>query len=120
MNLRHAAALALMGWYLMIPPVEIATGRYVEEAPIAEWGRLAEYGTLAQCQNRWQADIRYYWRGLHEPKLSDQEVQQLDAWLDSKNGLPPGTTSKTDAHMFQGYVSRRCIASDDPRLKESK
>jgi hypothetical protein len=118
MNFRHAAALALAGWYLMMPPVDIPTGRYVEVAPIASWRKLVEYDTFTRCENRRQDDLRFYLSSLKGPKLSDREVEGLDTMLDSENGWSPGTTRKIDAHMLQGYVSRRCISSDDPRLKE--
>ena len=117
MKLRHAAALALVSWYLMIPPVDIPTGRYVEEVPIASWRKLVEYDTFTKCENRRQDDLHFYLSSLNRPKLSDRKVERLDAMLDSENGWPPGTTRKIDAHMLQGYVSRRCISSNDPRLK---
>jgi len=116
MKSRHAAALALVGWYLMMPPVDIPTGKYVEEAPIASWRKLVEYDTFTKCENRRQDDLRFYLSSLNRPKLSDREVEKLDTMLDSENGWPSGTTRKIDAHMLQGYVSRRCISSDDPRL----
>ena len=116
MKRRRAAALALVGWYLMMPPVDIPTGKYVEEAPIASWRKLVEYDTLTKCENRRQDDLRFYLSSPNRPKLNDREVERLDAMLDSENGWPPGTTRKIDAHMLQGYVSRRCISSDDPRL----
>ena len=116
MKSRHTAALALVGWCLMMPPVDIPTGKYVEEAPIASWRKLVEYDTFTKCENRRQDDLRFYLSSLNRPKLSDREVEKLDTMLDSENGWPPGTTRKIDAHMLQGYVSRRCISSSDPRL----
>ena len=118
MKSHHAAALALVGWYLMLPPVDISTGRYVEEAPIAAWRRLVEYDTVAKCENRRQDDIRNYLRHRNEYSIDDPKWLRSDAMLDSENGWPSGTTRKIDTHMLQGYVSRRCIGTDDPRLKE--
>jgi hypothetical protein len=117
MNFRHAAALALVGWYLMLPPVDIPSGRYVEEAPIASWRKLVEYDTFTKCENRRQNDLRFYFSSLNWAKPDNREVERFDAMIDSENGWPSGTTRKIDAHMLQGYVSRRCIATDDPRLK---
>jgi hypothetical protein len=45
MNLRHVAALALTGWYLMVPP------RYVIGIPMANWERRAAFDTKAKCEN---------------------------------------------------------------------
>ena len=118
MNLRDAVALALVGWYLMLPPVDTPTGRYVEEAPIGAWRKLVEFDTFTKCENRRQDDLRFYLNHRNEYNVDAPEWLRFDAMLDSKNGWPSGTTRKIDAHMLQGYVSRRCIATDDPRLKE--
>lgn len=40
----HAAALALVGWYLMVPPP------YYIDIPMAHWQRRAVFDTKAQCQ----------------------------------------------------------------------
>jgi hypothetical protein len=45
MNLRHAAALGLVVWYLMVPP------RYVIGIPMANWERRAVFDTKAKCEN---------------------------------------------------------------------
>jgi hypothetical protein len=37
MNLRHAAALALVGWYLMVPPYNENVFRCDLNAPLTEW-----------------------------------------------------------------------------------
>jgi hypothetical protein len=37
MNLRHTAALALVGWYLMAPPFNIALQRIETGAPLSKW-----------------------------------------------------------------------------------
>jgi hypothetical protein len=117
MKPRRTAALALVGWYLMLPPVDIPTGRYVEVAPIANWRKLVEYDTFTKCENRRQDDLRSYLNHRNAYSIDDPKWLGFDAMLDSKNGWPSGTTRKIDAHMLQGYVSRRCIATDDPRLK---
>jgi hypothetical protein len=60
MNLRHAAALALVGWYLMYPPLRCVdkTRRDMglcdmaldPDVPFSEWNRYGKrYATLEQC-----------------------------------------------------------------------
>jgi hypothetical protein len=34
MNIRHAAALALVGWYLMVPPRIPGTGEVNQDVPL--------------------------------------------------------------------------------------
>ena len=47
MHLRHAAALAVVGWYLMAPP--LYKGEVDEKAPLKEWAVLQSFGTVAEC-----------------------------------------------------------------------
>jgi hypothetical protein len=56
MSVRHAAALALVGWYLMVPPVTpegltdpnatLVNGK----APISQWVIFRVYDSAEQCQ----------------------------------------------------------------------
>jgi hypothetical protein len=60
-KLRHAAALALVGWYLMVPPVnQTPSGlwRVEMKAPIREWNYYLHYfPRLAWTQDRAAATI---------------------------------------------------------------
>jgi hypothetical protein len=47
MNLRHAAALALVGWYLMTPPND---GRFWH-GRLSEWMRKGTFDTQADCKH---------------------------------------------------------------------
>ena len=49
MNARHAAALALAGWYLMVPP-PVGTKGYDTKAPLSKWKILLSLDTVADCQ----------------------------------------------------------------------
>ena len=44
MNLRHAAALALVGWYLMVPPLSNPS------APLSKWNLYRSYDTARECE----------------------------------------------------------------------
>jgi hypothetical protein len=49
MNLRHAAALALLGWYLMVAP--LADSRTVDlDAPLTKWDIFRSFDSAAQCE----------------------------------------------------------------------
>ena len=59
MNLRHAAALALVGWYLMAPPMlsthdtpDIKTERWWAkiDAPIRDWQILQSLDSANDCE----------------------------------------------------------------------
>jgi hypothetical protein len=49
---RHAAALALVVWYLMVPPDSAKAPHYADtEAPLARWtGREDYFDTLKSCE----------------------------------------------------------------------
>ena len=88
MKLRHAAALALIGWYLLQPPMRSHSGRYEYDAnaPLSLWSEHAAYDSAAECEKG-------------KAKLAEAFP---DAPASSKGFL----------------ASFHCVASDDPRLKE--
>jgi hypothetical protein len=49
MNLRHTAALTLVGWYLMVPPVE-SDKSVRPELPLSQWIQSKSYDTASECQ----------------------------------------------------------------------
>ena len=50
MNSRHAAALALVGWYLILPPLEVH--QLDEKAPISLWDKVGTYDTETACKEQ--------------------------------------------------------------------
>jgi hypothetical protein len=93
MKLRHTAAFALVGWYLMMPPIK--GGDVNEGAPISHWGIISSYDTATECQN-----------------FLDAESKKTKANLPAE-GQPP--TNRTQRYALETELSA-CIASDDPRL----
>ena len=90
MNLRHAAALALVGWYLMLPPMQGETPN--SDAPLSQWTLTDSFDSAQQCSKGKSA----YWKTLM--KISPR--------------LP-----KTESIIVNRQASAAmCIATDDPRL----
>ena len=58
MKSRHAAALALTFWLLMIPPVQQG-GRGDFNAPIKSWRPVQLFGSLPECDQTRQATIAF-------------------------------------------------------------
>jgi hypothetical protein len=54
MKLRHTAALVLVGWYLMIPPVH--DGQPDTQAPISAWTVFRRFDSAAACQ-KWKLNV---------------------------------------------------------------
>ncbi len=92
MKLRCTAALALVGWYLMLPPdVTTRDGRLIfqQDAPFTKWTRGQEFGTESACKQ----------------------------FLASFPKECPNCQNFRQAVEFERVLNSRCVASDDPRLK---
>ncbi len=64
MKLCRAAALALVGWYLMIPPTSFKAGTATvdhqdDKAPLSQWVMLSAYDTVAACQEIVVAEVTH-------------------------------------------------------------
>jgi hypothetical protein len=105
MNPRHAAALALVGWYLMAPPVRQPKREpaYVDEhAAYRDWKTLHDFRTADECE-----------AGRARAK-SDAENGKLTAF----DGGYAGVLDVDPAPWLAQQIEAECIATDDPRLKE--
>lgn len=96
MRPRHAGALALFGWYLMVPPPILHTSLPVDlDAPLSEWRLFSVHNSAAECES---GLIAFY-------KLA-------------KTVLVVNPADERDRIQFYRLDSSQCVASDDPRLKE--
>jgi hypothetical protein len=100
MNLRHAAALALVGWYLMLPPMNSWRGLpWIERnAPLSKWKQSAAFNSAKDCEVA---------RGKHETDLGLAVKSNMAR--EHEVGRNPS------APIDDGAL---CIATDDPRLRE--
>jgi hypothetical protein len=69
MKVRHAAAFALAGWYLMLPPMR--GGRPEESAPLSQWVIIESFNTAKECNMLLEADAesRTHFTPATEPLL---------------------------------------------------
>ena len=98
MNIRHAAALALVGWYLMVPPRIPGTGEVNKGVPLSQWTKRRLFPHDEGCE---AAKTR-----LRQEALAAQT--QNDA-ADPRRGRNP------ELHCV--LCKAQCVAEDDPRLK---
>jgi hypothetical protein len=118
MNLRHGAALVLVGWYLMVPPIvrmphgsrNLLTGKPIHglmlgwtdeetSGALSHWQIVGSYDTAVECET-----------GM--------------ATLSHHSFIPGGLTS-TEQKQYEQLQPLQiekalCIATDDPRLKDNK
>jgi hypothetical protein len=93
MTLRHAAALALVGWYLMVPMPGNDPIPNAEVRSFAKWIHVHSFDSADTCE---AGKIRLIRSGLKPFELGSYPEQEVKKVL----------------------LIGRCIASDDPRLKE--
>ena len=86
MRLRHAAALALVGWYMIIPPTSHEYPMGNVDAPLTEWvKRPTLYRNQEECEHVLDRQTR----------LSNARNRQL---------------------LVRHRRQWQCVAADDPRL----
>jgi hypothetical protein len=139
MMLRHAAALALAGWYLIVPPFtnswyrdiwrwwtgsnSMALTRVLDkectlDAPFSEWEQSNEYQSLSVCQaDQTRASVT-------KRREIDEFEKSLEAAQSPSPPLPMTEKQKAIEESYRQSQEReiecaghaRCAASDDPRL----
>jgi hypothetical protein len=106
-NRRHLAALAFVGWYLMMPPDSAKIPHAVEsEAPLSHWITVTSFATEENCEKA-LADI--------------QNTEQDPIALDKTGKLQRYQKKPPDAALGKARaINAGCVASDDFRLKGRK
>ncbi len=102
---RHFAALAFVGWFLMIPPDSTKVLHSVDsEAPLSHWITVANFPTSESCE-----------KALAELQDKNQDPVELDTTGKlrrfQKRQPPDPALGKARA------INAGCVASDDWRLK---
>jgi hypothetical protein len=99
MNLRHAAALALVGWYLMVPG---DVGNLVYGGPSDSMVMVSAFDTAKECEAAVQQEQDIAQRYFHQHHEHDHiPIRNLQG----------------DAAFQASRMGATCIATDDPRLK---
>jgi hypothetical protein len=93
MKLRHAAALALVGWSLMMPPPRPVGDHFKTNfsAPLSKWATMRTFDSQSQCETA---------RAVYQQKPTGNLVIMLGA-----------------AEAQATTKAAQCVADDDPRLK---
>jgi hypothetical protein len=102
MNVRHAAALALVGWYLMLPPLPQGKTAIDTSAPIGTWLILSSHDSAEGCEHAKAEALQKY---------SESTVRKV------------GVTAPTQTEVYHEPIVgmhaplfATCIGTDDPRL----
>jgi hypothetical protein len=99
MKSRHAAALALVGWYLMVTPLS-KHGPNGKTAPLSQWEHPYTFDSRHDCETALAAAHLSEARGMAEVSLRT------------------GLSEQESIAIPMDSIDWFCIATDDPRLKE--
>jgi|SRR5208282_3053136 len=104
MNLRHAVALALVGWYLILPPA-LATNPNKPDltAPLSKWTVHDKMQTATECERKRRLAVML----AHDPDF--KEYGEATA----RQKRQPWSIEK----VREFIDPLKCISSDDPRLR---
>ncbi len=86
MKLRHVAAVTLVGWCLIMPPVDPYHQLVEQKAPFSRWDTIGTYDTAAGCRS---------------------ELAKLTAVI---------AGNLTYSLVQKRALAGKCVAADDPRL----
>ncbi len=103
MTSRHATALAIVAWYLMIPPIG-ADYKVDARAPMLEWRRSVKFDSEKECEASLKDVIQH-------PTTPDEYQAAARATLKAR--MHP----ISQAEMTKRTAESQCVAADDPRLK---
>ena len=106
MKRRHAAALALVGWYLMVPPNK------KEDTPLNEWIVRRTYDSAEACQVG----------ASNERAQAAAKLKQYDSMTDlERRNLEHNQEALdreiADNESIDASFRSACVESGDPRLK---
>jgi len=100
MAIRHAAALALVGWYFMLAPIDKNNPHTIDNgAPLSIWVRIAAP----------DGDICHSWMiTAHADGIN----------LSTESPKTGASRMLTSSEFRKRLLTAQCVSSDDPRLKE--
>ena len=116
MKPRHAAALALVGWYLMVPPPgpPRSTGANTappnDTAPFNQWTIRNSYDSAQACEAAQKKNL--------DTATTNMDKQHHLA--EQRQGLSPDNFAGQEflvADQLEYATEALCISTDDPRLK---
>lgn len=105
MRSRHAATLAFLGWYLMVPPDSTVPHSVDSAAPISHWSIITNFESVDTCK-----------QALTELQNKNGDPAKLDATGRLRRFQK---RQPADPELARARVDdAACIDTDDPRLKE--
>jgi hypothetical protein len=117
MKARHAAALALIGWYLMVPLQTIRNQRWAidRDAPLSKWEINGSFDSVKECQREKIAQSEEVRK---EALKAVKEISGSEFSQGFSAAIPPWAVMAD--LIWQQSGAAVCVATDDPRLNKGK
>jgi len=112
----RAAGFALIGWYLMVPPVgglSKSDERRAESAPLSSWVTLGQFDTKESCE---QEATRSHATGAQQVNGSEAELQKRFGGVVA--GKRPLMSIERLRMWGTGLMHAECVATNDRRLQK--
>jgi hypothetical protein len=106
MSIRHAALLALMGWYLIMPPLGSGV-----VPPISQWRRAGVFEKADDCTTAQNLIL-----SACRQDLDDMKRRRM---AERRRGIVTSEAEESVRSTFHTCTTTllsRCVASDDPGL----
>jgi len=109
MNFRHAAALASVGWYLMIPPAHDFGGP--PKTSLSQWDQVSAFDTATACE----ASLSDLWDCAQELRNNPKGGAACEKIENLKTLFVDIGAGEREKLVYR-LANVRCVATDDPRL----
>ncbi len=113
---RHAAALALVGWYLMAPPPGPPRSTFAntappnDGAPLNQWTTWDSYDSAQGCEAAKKKSL----------DIATTDMDKQNHLAEQRQGIWPDNLEGQEfliADQLAYAMEALCISTDDPRLK---
>jgi hypothetical protein len=103
MTLRHAAALTLIGWYLLAPPIVHDPGHWHPNlaAPLNEWIVGKSFDTATECEKR----LAYDNSNAENPTAVASTTEQMNH-LGGPSGIPTNCCARWSTNIASPATTR--------------
>lgn len=112
---RHAAALALMGWYFMVPPPSPARdGTALTGSPLSQWVSFYVFDSANDCVTG-GLEIK---ANFEKELKKDVDIQDAAKAAGRRPSAAEIDNLARDLWAARAGERGECVASDDPRLRK--
>jgi hypothetical protein len=116
MTFRHVVALALVGWYLLLPPAGTESKLPNINSPLSAWNQDGAFPRSATCMKKRKERLNLSRQQV--AKLEQQDAKEMKSHVYTSEPVARNYMSEPAVRAFAAQMqTSRCVSTDDPRLK---